>query len=352
MTAWKRIASATALAALALVTHPLVLAAQPGQGQGLGMGQGKGRQAAAGIMSYLSGPKLLTMLIIGFVALGLLLTRKMKNSVKVPILLVSTFLYGIAANLGIKLFAGFSMHPSPICSATKSVLYGFRPPMIALLLVILALTLIGPKLFCGWVCPVGAIQELIAMLADKLRIRRRKWNFRATQTVRVGLLALFILFSVTAVLHTTAANGQTVALSLYDSINAFHGYEIALQPTLLDNVFHFLPFLLTLGFAFLFYRPFCYLVCPIGLLTNLVENVALFRVVLKRPPCNDCGACVIKAPCPTVSEILKDAAFRPDCFSCTVCTGACCPKGSLAFGTGFARQSSEPREASGDRSGT
>ncbi|MCK7476812.1 MAG: 4Fe-4S binding protein [Candidatus Moduliflexus flocculans] len=155
-----------------LLAHPLFLAAQQGQGQGRGGGRG------ASILDVLARPKFVTMLVIGFIALVLLLTRKMTNKVKVPILLLSTFLYGIAANLPIKLFAGFSMHPSPICSATKSILYGFRPPMIAMLAVILVLTIVGPKLFCGWVCPVGAVQELIAMLADKLRIRRRKWNFR------------------------------------------------------------------------------------------------------------------------------------------------------------------------------
>lgn len=332
MTSWKRISTTAAVASLSLLAHPLFLAAQQGQGQGRGGGR------VAGILDVLARPKFVTMLVIGFIALVLLLTRKMTNKVKVPILLLSTFLYGIAANLPIKLFAGFSMHPSPICSATKSVLYGFRPPMIAMLAVILVLTLVGPKLFCGWVCPVGAAQELIAMLADKLRIRRRKWNFRATQGVRVAIFILFVFLSGTAVLHTTAQSGQTVALSLYDYINAFHGYEIGLQPTLLDNIFHFLPFLLTLGFAFLFYRPFCYLVCPIGLLTNLVENFALFRVVLKKTACNDCGACEIRSPCPTVPEILKDAAYRPDCFSCTVCVNHCCPSGSLEFGTGFTKK--------------
>jgi Pyruvate/2-oxoacid:ferredoxin oxidoreductase delta subunit len=325
----KWIGKTAALAAFAFLALPLTLAAQ--------QGAGKGRQGGTGLLAMLSRPKLVTMLVIGLVAMVLILARKMRNTVKVPILLVSTFLYGIAANLPVKLFAGFSMHPSPVCAATKSVLYGFRPPMIAMLLVILVLTMAGPKLFCGWVCPVGAAQELIAMLADKLGIRRRKWNFRATQGVRAGILVLFVFLSVTAVLHTTAQNGQTVALSLYDYINAFHGYEIAAQPTLLDNLIHFLPFVLTLGFAFLFYRPFCYLVCPIGLLTNLVENVALFRVVLKRPPCNDCGACTAKSPCPTVPEILKDAAYRPDCFSCTVCVNTC-PSKSLEFGTGFTRK--------------
>ena len=329
MTTMRRIATTAALAALALLAHPLALAAQ--------QGQGKGRGQAVTFLSFLSRPKFVTMLVIGFVALALLLTKKMRNSVKVPILLLSTFLYGIAANLGTKLFAGFSMHPSPICAAMKAMLYGFRIPMMVTLAVILVLTLVGPKLFCGWVCPVGAAQELIAMLADKLGIRRRKWNFRWTQGVRVGILLLFVFLSGAAILHTVAPNGQKVALSLYDYINAFHGFEIALQPTFLDTVIHFLPFVLTLAFAFVTYRPFCYLVCPIGLLTNLVENFALFRVVLKRPACNECGVCEKKAPCPTVPEILKDAAFRPDCFSCTVCTGGCCAQASLEFGVGFTR---------------
>lgn len=319
----KRIGVVVASAALAVLAHPLALAAQPGSG--------RGRQGAT-FFAMLSRPKFVTMLVIALIALVLLLTRRMTNAIKVPILLVSTFLYGVAANLPIKLFAGFSMHPSPICAATKSILYGFRMPMIVTLAVILFLTLVGPKLFCGWVCPVGAVQELIAMLADKLGIRRRKWNFRATQAVRVSIFLLFVFLSGTAILHVVQPNGSKVALSLYDYINAFHGYELGAQPTLLAGLIHFLPFVLTLLLAFFFYRPFCYLVCPIGLLTNLVEQFGLFRVVMKKPTCNDCGACAIKAPCPTVPEILKDSAHRPDCFSCNVCVSGCCPKGSLEFG--------------------
>lgn len=106
------------------------------------------------------------MLVIAAAAFVLLLARRMNNRLKVPILLISTFLYGIAANLPLKFFAGFAMHPSPVCSATKSLLYGFRMPMIATLAVILFLTLVGPKLFCGWVCPVGAVQELTSMPAE------------------------------------------------------------------------------------------------------------------------------------------------------------------------------------------
>ncbi|MBN2205918.1 MAG: 4Fe-4S binding protein [Candidatus Aminicenantes bacterium] len=317
MNAARRIGIAAA-AGFGFLLTPLTLAAQQA-----------GRGRPAGFLDVLQRPKFVAMLVLGIAALALLLTKKMRNGIKVPFLLLSTFLFGIAANLPVKAFSGFSMHPSPICSVAKAVLYGFRTPMMVTLAVILFLTLVGPKLFCGWVCPVGAAQELVAMLADKLGIRRRRWNFRFSQGVRVGLLLLFIFLSGTAILHTVQGE-QAIALSLYDYINAFHGFEIVKQPTVMDTVIHFLPFLLTLAFAFVVYRPFCYLVCPIGLVTNLVEPLGLFRVVRTKPACADCGVCTAKSPCPTVPEILKDAAVRPDCFSCAVCVNSC-PSGELEF---------------------
>jgi hypothetical protein len=101
----RRIGTTVVFATLAILAHPLVLAAQPGMGRG---------QRGASFLQVLSRPKFVTMIVIGLIAMVLLLTRKMRNSVKVPILLLSTFLYGLAANLPIKLFADFSMHPSPI----------------------------------------------------------------------------------------------------------------------------------------------------------------------------------------------------------------------------------------------
>ncbi|MGB9862630.1 MAG: 4Fe-4S binding protein [Candidatus Saccharicenans sp.] len=331
--------SSLSLAIIILVLTPAILnssqtfhSSEPSQANLVQPAAGAGPQSTAtpAFFDFLLRPKFLIMLIIATIAFVLLATNKMNNRIKIPILLLSTFLYGISANLGIKFFAGFVMHPSPICAATKSILYGFRMPMIVTLAVILFLTLIGPKLFCGYVCPVGAIQELLAMAADRLGFRRKKLSFRLTQTIRVMIFLAFIFLSWTAVIHTTSG-GRAVALSLYDYINAFHGYEISLQPTFLDNLFHFLPFILTLVFALLTYRPFCYLVCPIGLLTNLVEQIAIFRVVKNRDHCVDCQNCAAKAPCPALEEILKEARLRPDCFACTVCTRAC-GKTLLKFG--------------------
>ncbi|MGB4704932.1 MAG: 4Fe-4S binding protein [Candidatus Saccharicenans sp.] len=316
--------------------HEIGQSASRGQEQGQRLRQGQRSQASQqplptqNFFKFLFSPKLITMLVIGLLSLVLLLTGKMDNRTKIPILVIATFLYGVSANLGLKLFSGFSMHPSPICALTKPLLYGLRAPMLATLVVILFLTIIGPKLFCSYVCPVGATQELIAMLASKLKIRRRKPSFKLTQTFRVLIFIAFIAFSWTAIIHTIY-QGQVRALSLYDYINAFEGFKWNLQPTLLENLFHFLPLILTLAFAFFTYRPYCYFVCPVGLFTNVVEQIAIFRVVKKKDSCNHCQVCVDRSPCPAVSEIIKDAVLVPDCFACTVCTRGC-NRGLLKFG--------------------
>ncbi len=293
--------------------------------------QGAGRKPAT-FLSVLARPKFLVMIVLGAIALVLLLSKKMKNGIKIPFLLLTTFLFGIAPNLPVGLFKKFSMHPSPVCAATKSILYGLGMPLLVTLAVIVLLTLVGPKLFCGWVCPVGAIQELVAMLADKLKIRRIKWNFVFTQSVRILIFLLFVFLSATAVYHTFQEE-QKVALSIYDPINAFHGFEFTASPFNLAGLLHYLPLLLTLILAFKVYRPFCYLVCPVGLFTNLLEQVALFRVTRLRGGCDDCRVCENASPCPAVPEILKGAVLRPDCFSCTVCVRSCCHKKAMEFGT-------------------
>jgi len=270
--------------------------------------------------------KILVMLLIGLVVFVLLKTKKMNKGLKTTFLLLATFLFGILGNF----FSYFAMHPSPMCAATKSLLYGFRIPFIITLAVIFLLTLIGPKLFCGWVCPVGAVQELVAMLADKLKIKRNKTSFTIAQTVRLLIFILFIFISATAIMHVVF-KGKVYASSLYDYLNPFHGMEFGLEENLWGYLTHYLPFLLTVVLAFKYYRPFCHFVCPIGLFTHWLEQIALFRITFKKKTCTDCGICLKKTPCTAIPEILNESTLRPDCYTCNDCIEKC-PEDSFEIG--------------------
>jgi polyferredoxin len=274
--------------------------------------------------------KYYAMIILGLISLALLLMKKMKPKIKISILLLSTFLFGFAGNIPVKPFSFFSMHPSPMC-ITKAILYGFAIPFVVALGVVLLLTLIGPRLFCGYICPVGTLQELMALLAGKLKIKRKSFNFIFAHSIRVILFILFIFLSATTVLHVVY-EGEIYANSLYDYMNAFHGMEFGMPESLLDALTHYLPLLLTVLLAVKYYRPFCHFLCPVGLFTHWVEQVSLFRISLKKPLCNNCGACVQKAPCKAMDDILKSSTLRPDCYACNVCVEVC-PENALKIGT-------------------
>ncbi|MBN2430459.1 MAG: 4Fe-4S binding protein [Acidobacteria bacterium] len=287
-------------------------------------------EKSPGFFDFLVMPQFITkyvvMIIIALLAFALLKTRKMQSGIKVLILVISTLLFGIAGNF----VAVFAMHPSPMCAVEKSMLFGFRIPMIITLAVILLLTFVGPRLFCGWVCPVGAVQELVAMLADRLNLKRIKYNFILANGIRIGIFLAFLFLSVTMVL-TFTHEGRVFPLSIYNYINAFHGFEFGAQPSALDYVINFLPLVLSLVLAFKLYRPFCHLVCPIGMVTHFTEQFSLYKIRLKTDACTDCGICVKKAPCPAMPEILKSATLRPDCFACNVCLDVC-PEDALDVG--------------------
>lgn len=285
----------------------------------LAQGRGRGKMT---VVDFFLRPKFITMIILAVLALILLKTRKMTKPLKVSLLLSAVFFFGIAGNIAAPFFAGYAMHPSPICAFFKAMLYGFRVPMIVTASVILLLTLLGPKLFCGWVCPVGALQELLAMCSKSFGWKRWKVPFRISNSVRILMLVLFVFLSGTAVLHTFV-KGEKVALSFYDWLNAFHGFEFEWLSSFWGNLIHYLPMVLTIAFGFLVYRPYCHFICPIGLITNWLEPVALFRINRKRNKCNDCMGCIAKTPCQAVPEILKGAAVRPDCFSCGDCLDSC-----------------------------
>jgi polyferredoxin len=271
------------------------------------------------------------MILIGLIVLILLLTRKLNDKLKITMLLLSTFLFGLAQNIPGKLFASFAMHPSPMCTVTKSLLYGFRIPFLVSLVVIFFLTLVGPKLFCGYICPIGTIQELVSRLAKKLKLKQVKFNFRIAYGIRLGLFILFILISATAVLTALTPKGKLVPKSIYDYINAFHGLELELDPILVNNLIHYLPFILTIILAFKMYRPFCHFICPLGMVANFLEQSSLFRISFKKDSCPHCDICIKKSPCTAVEDILKNSTLRPDCYTCNICVETC-PENALKIG--------------------
>ena len=279
-----------------------------GQGQGLGGGAGDGNNTYNSSV----GTELLSIKYIlgGFIALlGLVLLKTVKiNQNTRTILMCFTFLlFGVLVII---------REPSPlraVIDTLTSMLTGSMIPYkkLTMFLFISGLSIIGSKLFCGWVCPFGALQEIINKISVSFKT---KLSFKITNSIRASL------FLISSIMVLTIGSD----LFEYRILNPFELFEWEF-----GLILAFLIGVILIASLFV-YRPYCYLICPVGFLTWLLEYVSIFRIRVDRNKCNDCKICISKSPCPAIKPILKSDIARPDCFSCGICIEAC-PEDALEF---------------------
>lgn len=259
-------------------------------------------------------PRVWVSMIAGVLGFALLLKGWVGKKVRLAGLGVALFLFGVLEGLHLGAISeGMGMHPSPICMLEKPFVFLFAGDKIpvfffGMIAAIAILQVIGNKLFCGWVCPVGALQELL----HKLPVKKFKVPFKVSNSVRIAFFALFL--GALLVFKT----------SIYEYVNAFHFFHW-------DWYWMSMLILGVVAIASLFlFRPFCYFICPMGLFSWLLEHVAIFRVHKNDSDCGSCTYCIDHSPCSSVEAIVNKKWSRPDCHACGVCIDLC-PNKSLTF---------------------
>jgi polyferredoxin len=224
--------------------------------------------------------------------------------------------FGAIASIGTVISAGVlvpKLHPSNIVLG------------VALLA---SLIVVGP-VFCGWVCPLGTLQDLLTRVKRKLRIKEVVVRGKAARVL--GSLRFVVLGLVVAATFGTAK----LVFAPYDPYHAIFSLNWLFEPGEL------LPITLVItGLALLLSlfvrRAWCRFLCPLGAFNSLFARFSLLRLKQSKS-CNDCGVC--RACCPLDSEPGGNPVSDP-CVMCMDCTMAC-----RREGVGLTGPLSVPRRA-------
>ena len=272
---------------------------------------------------YLLFPRIWLSVLAGAGGWLLLRTMRVKRTARIILLAAVFILFAVLPVFqGVKFFAGLSPHPSPLCAFAKPIMFSLQegrfifPPVFAGVLAMIALlSIAGNKLFCGWVCPIGALQEIAYLVSP--RRKKLRIPFTAANSVRIGLLILFVPLL------------SGFGMYIYGYFNPF---EILHWPLGTDfwTLYAWAVIVLLAAASVFVYRPFCHIICPIGALTWFLEHISFARIRVSKERCNDCMACVKKAPCSAMRAVLAGKRARPDCYACGACIEAC-PTGALQF---------------------
>ncbi len=185
-------------------------------------------------------------------------------------------------------------------------------PLLCVLLafVVVSFVIWGRGVFCGWLCPFGALQELLAKLARVVRLPQWSPSYRAHRVLwRLKYVSL-------AVLAVAALNGlQTMAVAA--EVEPFKTV-ISLR---MDRAWPFVAFAVVLLAAGLFVeRAYCRFICPLGAVMAIGGKLRLrrFMPLKRRPECGSpCQLCAKRCP---IQAIEPSGAINMDeCFYCLDC---------------------------------
>ncbi|MCA9599483.1 MAG: 4Fe-4S binding protein [Myxococcales bacterium] len=165
----------------------------------------------------------------------------------------------------------------------------------------------GRGVFCGWVCPYGAMTELAHKLGRLLKLP----NFELPE--RVHRPARYLRYVVLAALLGTFLYSSELGEKMAE-VEPFKSTFYVLPWT--RQWFFFAWWAVLLGASFVWWRPFCRYLCPLGAALALPSS---FRISgpHRRAFCSSCTICTRGCE---PRAIDKDGAIDSrDCLSCMEC---------------------------------
>ncbi len=193
-------------------------------------------------------------------------------------------------------------------------LSGIEPLLAQPVIVILAayaalsLVLLGRGVFCGWLCPFGALQELINQAARQLRIPQ----IRLPYAVNERLWALKYLAVIGLVALSFLAIDRVPRATEIEPFGTVFGANLV-------RAWPYVVFALAiLAIGVVLERAFCRYLCPLGAGFAIFGRIRLIDWLKRRPECGvSCQKCAERCRFQAIAP--EGGIVATECFQCLDC---------------------------------
>lgn len=188
---------------------------------------------------------------------------------------------------------------------------------LVILVVLLGLSILLGKVFCGWICPLGSFQEWLGRIGRKL-FGKKYNNFISPKFEKFIRLIPYVVL--VWVLYVTAITGKIV----FDAVDPY--YALFNLWTGEVGVTAIIVLILTMVGSLFVERPWCKYACPLGAILGVTNKFRIFKIKRNASSCIDCGMCTRTCPMNVKVQNVEEVK-SVQCISCLECTSEFnCPK--------------------------
>ncbi len=153
----------------------------------------------------------------------------------------------------------------------------YNIPLTALLFFVIPIiyTLFFGRTFCAGICPLGALQDILAFRPMPIKA----WLEKALGIIPFIYLALAILY---------AATGTDFVICRYDPFVGFYRMDASFAMFIIGGLFLLIGVFIA--------RPYCRFLCPYGALLNIVSRFSFRHMAITPAGCINCRLCENACP--------------------------------------------------------
>lgn len=220
---------------------------------------------------------------------------------------------------------------------------------VAVIVFLVALTLIFGRVYCSVICPLGVLQDLFGWMGKKQKKNRYSYS-PAKNWLRYGVLVLFVAALVAGVgsfvallapyssFGRIASNllapiygwGNNLLAYFAERMDSYAFYEtevwLASLPTFIIAL---VTLVVLIVLAWRGGRTYCNTICPVGTVLGVLSRFSWLAPVIDTEKCNACGLCArnCKASCIDSKNHQIDYSR---CVACMDCIEKC-NKGAISY---------------------